>query len=328
VEYSIETVNLPVHNFNSEKEVKIIEVKNDSGISFKVSSFGAGLLELFTPDKHGKPGNIIHRFKNIEDNWSEHHNCYMGVTMGRFSRCIEKGEFSINEKQFKLSCNENGHHFHGGTVGFDKYNWKSSIEKRLNVIRVIFAHTSTDGDQGYPGNVNLTASYILDSKGRFSIKYEAFSDKDTLLSLSNHAFWNLAPGNSINDHYLQIPSKKYIPTDASFIPDELPKSVEGTPLDFSHLKKINNTRIDNCFVLDNDQPIVYYEKHTGRQITIETNQKVLAVYTGDHLSMARAGITFQSGAYPNAPNYMRQASSILKANEHYKHEFKVTFSIK
>lgn len=322
---------LPATNFNPNKEVKIITVTATNGIHFKVSSYGAGLLELFLKDKNGKTANIVYRFENIEDYWSEKHDCYMGVTMGRFSRCIEKGRFFSNNQSYQLSLNENGHHFHGGSVGFDKYNWDTTVAQTETETSVIFSLKSMDGDEGYPGNVTVTATYTLNEKNQFSISYSGVSDKDTLLSLSNHAFWNLASTGTIDSHFLEIPSEKYVPANSDFIPNEKPKSNKGTDLDFSRLRQIKKTKIDQCFVLNQDDgvnPIRFYHPQSGRNLEIITNQPILAVYTGDHLPAQRAGITFQSGAYPNAPNYMAQASAIIKAEEKYHHYFKITFSIK
>ena len=210
------------------REVSCIRLA-DGALSCEVLTWGATLRSLVVPDRNGKPTDIVLGFDRIEDYIM--HDAHFGGTIGRFANRIAGGAFSLCGEDYRLPCNDGDNHLHGGPDGFDRVLW--TIE-RLDRNAVTLFYRSPDGEMGYPGTMDVRVTYAL-SGGSLSIHYDAVSDRDTLCSLTNHAYWNLAGHDSGNvlRQVLQLDASSYTPTDAALIPTGEIAPVSGTPMDFS-----------------------------------------------------------------------------------------------
>ena len=312
------------HKFQSPQEIYSYKMTNNNGIDINTMSFGASVTDFMVKKKE-RTFNIVKKFDDFSQYEKIQNNTLMGTSLGRFARCIENGKFFIDGTEFQLSCNENGHHFHGGYYGFHVFNWESTFFEDKDSCSVVYSLNSPDGDQGYPGEVNIKTTYKLYNNNDFEIIFEAETTKTTLIGLSNHVFWNLDESSTINNHVLNINSTDCIPMNKEFIPNGPPISVVGKTNDFLKARSIDESVLDICYVFD--EPGLFAELYSSLsdiRIKVYSDQKVMAMYSGDFLEDKRSGIAFQPGPFPNAPNYSNEFPSILRPGQSYKQHFKVT----
>lgn len=310
-----------------DKKLTLFEVSNANGLFMTLSSYGASLIELYKLEGSGKI-NLVAGYSNLENFYNDTNNEIMGGTLGRYARCIKFGKFKIEGEEYQLRTNENGHHFHGGDKGFHKKDWLSSFYSTEHSDIVCFSLFSPDGDQGYPGNVNVSVEYELTNNDEIIIRYFGKSDKSTLIGMSNHIFWSLGAENSINNLQLRFNTDYYIQADNQFIPSGQLIQVYGTEKDFTSIREIGNVAIDECFVSnDKRRPKIRLQNiKKNIRLDITSNQSCIAIYTGDNLSKKRSGIAIQPGPYPDAPNQFPGSGSILSERKAYTNLFKAKFS--
>jgi aldose 1-epimerase len=184
-----------------------------------VITYGATLQSLVAPDRKGVPAEVTLGFDTAAEYEAKPN--YFGVTVGRYANRIAGGRFSLDGHAFQLPQNNNGNSLHGGTEGFDKRNWRILSVSTGPTARVVLGLTSADGDQGYPGKLEVTVTYSLDDGGDLTIAYEARSDKPTVVNMTNHALFNLAGDGApegTSRHMLTIPAQAYTPVNATLIP--------------------------------------------------------------------------------------------------------------
>src|ERR1044071_4527694 len=212
--------------------VQLFTLTNAHGLKAKISTYGAILTELWTPDRDGKLEDVVLGFDNLKDYEKGHP--YFGATVGRYANRIAKGKFTLDGKEYNLFVNNGPNHLHGGKKGFDKMVWHSErIDSDLGPA-VKFHYLSPDMEEGYPGNLDVTVIYTLSNRNELRIDYVATTDKKTVVNLTNHSYFNLH-GNgqgTILDNELMINADKYVAVDDTSIPTGDPVSVEGTPFDF------------------------------------------------------------------------------------------------
>src|SRR4051794_22034070 len=218
--------------------VELYTLTNKSGIVAKIMTFGAIVTELHTPDKDGKPADIVLGFDNLEQYLAGHP--FFGAIAGRYANRIAKGKFTLDGKEYTLAVNNGPNSLHGGNVGFDKRVWDAKPTESPDGPSLQLHYTSKDGEEGYPGNLDTTVTYTLTNDNALRIDYKATTDKPTVLNLTNHSYWNLAGEGSgpILDHVLYLNADRYTPVDATLIPTGELKSVKGTPFDFTSPTKI------------------------------------------------------------------------------------------
>jgi aldose 1-epimerase len=308
---------------------------NHSELEISVWTYGATLVEAFVPDRHGQRVNVVKRLSSLTDYEDRTHNQYVGATLGRYARCIENGYFEIRNQRHHVDCNLNGHHFHGGTIGFDRFVWDAEVEERGDELRVCLRLQSPDGDQGYPGSLTAETRYIVRNGGQLIIEHEATTTADTIVALTNHAYWNLSGKGIIDEHYLTINAGRYVPCDQHHIPRGPLAPLSGTALDYSFPKRVLGQAIDHCFVLnhaendaesDAEAEVTLEDPVSGRVMRLTTDQPGLAVYSGDGLTPARSGICLQTGALPNSPNRPDFPNSLITRGQVYRHHTTYTFS--
>jgi len=311
-------------------------------IEARIMTYGGVLQSLQVPDRHGKEADVVLGFDSLSQYVKTGNPAYFGATIGRFANRIAHGKFTLDGKTYTLPVNNGVNSLHGGVKGFDKVVWNAKEIK--NGIEL--THISKDGDQGYPGTLSVTVRYTLQGN-ELLIDYSATTDKDTILNLTNHSYFNLAgQGNgTILPEELKINASHYTPTDATQIPTGEIAPVAGTPFDFRKLTEIgarineNNEQLhfakgyDDNWVLDSQngkmaEAAEVYDRTTGRVLTVYTTEPGLQFYTGNYLDgtltgkdgkvyKKHYGLTLETQHYPDAPNHPNFPTTELKPGQHF-----------
>lgn len=332
-------------------------LKNENGMKVKISEYGATLLKIKTPDKFGRFTDVICGYDELNDYASA--DGYQGAIIGRFGNRICKGRFTLEGKEYKLFCNDGENHLHGGKSGFDKKIWKVLDINDSDEPSIKFFIISKDGEEGYPGNLSVTVTYTLTKDNALSIRYEATTDKTTILNLTNHSYFNLAgyASGDIYDHVLQIDADTYLPTTEDLIPTGEIKSVEGTPFDFRLPKKIGRDiktahqdlvfagGYDHCMNFvggETNTPvkrITVKEENCGRVMEVYTNQPCVQFYSGNFLKNAKypfkggykqvpqTAFCLETQHMPDAINHDNFTNVILKPEDKYDYTTIYKFSV-
>lgn len=332
--------------------VTLFTLKNAHGLVVKLIDYGATVVAVETPDKNGKLENITLSFPTLEGYTQRHP--YFGSTVGRYGNRIAKGKFTIDGQEYTLATNNGPNHLHGGKVGFDAVMWKAEEVKTDDSVGVKFSYLSKDGEEGYPGNLQVTVTYSLTAADELRIDYTATTDKATHVNLTNHNYWNLggASSGSILKHELMIAADKYLPIDATAIPTGSPAEVKGTALDFTkstpigeridELKKPpHETKgYDHCYVLRGQEGKLTLaarvkDPASGRVMEISTTEPGIQLYCGNFLDGSESNGGFkqheafclETQHYPDSPNQSQFPSTLLKPGQTYKsttvHQFSV-----
>ncbi|MCA9119485.1 MAG: galactose mutarotase [Planctomycetales bacterium] len=331
------------------QEIDLYTCTNANGLVVKLTNYGAIVVSVETPDRDGKLANITLGFDRL-DGYLQRHP-YFGATVGRYCNRIAKGKFTLDGREYTLATNNGENHLHGGDAGFDKQVWKAEEVNTDAGVGVRFSRRSVDGEEGYPGNLDVTATYTLTNANELHMEFTAQTDKATPCNLTNHNYWNLAgAGSGTNEnHELQLEADKYLPVDDGLIPTGELADVKGTPLDFSsphkigeRLKEIDADPVgyDHCYVLRSQDGSMALaarvkEPSTGRVMEIYTTQPGIQLYSGNFLDGSESGGGFnQYGAfcletqhYPDSPNQPSFPTTILKPGETYKQTTVHKFSV-
>ena len=324
------------------KNVHSFLLQNEKGTALRLSNFGAAIWDIQTAGRSGKLESVVLGYASLDDYFND--SVYMGATVGRYCNRIKEGKFSIGDNAYELLVNNGPNHLHGGVLGFDKQVWDFEVKTGA----VEFSLTSPDGDNGYPGNLEVRVKYTLTETNQVIIDFRAVSDQDTLVNLTNHSYFNLS-GNckaSIREHELMIQAGEFTPMDENNIPTGEIRPVAGTPFDFRTFKKIgldidsNSEQLlrgagyDHNFVLDHSESTLtakVREPISGRTLTIFSTQPGLQFYSGNYLHSGlsnrtgtivnnRDGFALESQFFPDSPNHPNFPSAVLKADEPYQHK--------
>ena len=326
-------------------EIVTYRVVNSRGASVVLSSLGAGILEINVPDKMGRIENVALSYAHPAD-YIDDGPC-LGKIPGRYANRIANGRFSIDGQEYSLAVNNGPNHLHGGPTGFQNRLWDSCITPD----GVRFTYVSEDGEEGYPGQLTVTAEYKWDNRNRLRLDLKAVSTKDTVVNLTNHTYFNLrgADSGNIFDHKLRLNASKYLVTDENLTPTGELASVVGTPMDFrksravgSHIRAnfpawIYGKGYDNCWVLEGEEAVVLKDPVSGRKLTVMTDQPGVQVYTGNWLTGSPVnrsgnryfdydGIAIEAQGFPDAPNHPNFPSQLLRAGEEYHRYILFNFS--
>jgi aldose 1-epimerase len=238
-----EAVRAPFGSTSEGQPVEIVTLKNDHGMSVRLISLGASVQAILTPDRRGRPGDVVLGYDSLKGYLSEPN--YFGATVGRYANRIARGRFTLDGKAYELPINNGPNSLHGGAKGFDKVVWTVLEVTSGPTAAVTFQYVSPDGDQGYPGKLTATATYALNERNELSLEYRAVTDRPTIVNLSNHTYFNLAgegaPQGALAER-LMIPAQAYTPTDATSIPTGEIRPVAGTPFDFRVAKPSDGPR--------------------------------------------------------------------------------------
>jgi aldose 1-epimerase len=320
------------------KQVYLYTLTNKNGIEVKITNYGGIVTSWVTPDKKGNKSSIVVGFDSLQRYLQQ--PPYFGALIGRYGNRIGNAKFSLDGKTYQLAANNGKNHLHGGLKGFDKVVWDGSIGD-TSVASLMLHYTSKDGEEGYPGNLNVTVNYTLTDNNELIIDYNGETDKATPVNLTNHSYFNLTGdvNNTILDHFLMIEADNYTPVDSTLIPTGEIKSVKGTPFDFTKPAKIGS-RIDSVkggydhnFVLNKQDTSLKLvatlgDSLSGRQLEVYTTEPGLQFYTGNFLDgkfinhdgkpvKLHTALCMETQHYPDSPNKPSFPTTILKPGEKY-----------
>ncbi len=333
----------------ADKDVDFFILKNKSAIEAKVISYGAALVGLEVPDKNGSFADIILGYDDLNSYIND--TCYHGSTVGRVANRIANAKFTLDGIEYKLAANNGPNHLHGGKTGFNKVIWNAQPFEEKECCGVVFKYRSPDGEQGYPGNLDVTVTYTLTDDNEIKIDYNAVTDKKTVVNLTNHSYFNLAGHNSgdIYSHKIQINSESITESDAFLIPTGKIIPVKDTPYDFTELKPMGrdidklDMGYDINYILNKALPMELsfaakvYDPQSGRVMEILTSEPAIQFYTGNFLNGSTGkddasykkhnAFCLETQHYPDSPNHPEFPSVVLIPGEVYRHLTVHKFSV-
>jgi aldose 1-epimerase len=303
-------------------------LSNNNGVRVSITNYGGAITSIKVPDRNGVFGDVALGYDTIEE--YTRNPRYLGALIGRYANRIAGGRFSLNGVEYQLAQNNDANHLHGGVKGFDKRIWKVT-ETPAGLHLEYF---SPDGEESYPGNLNVAVDYSLNDENELRIDYHATTDKDTIINLTNHSYFNLAGKGTILDHELTLRARNFTPVSADLIPTGEIRSVVGTPMDFRTARVIANGGYDHNFVLDDwnhgsiRSVARLSEPSSGRVMEVFTTQPGIQFYSGNFLDgslIGKGGIAYEKYAalcletqhFPDSPNQPNFPSTVLRAGETY-----------
>lgn len=329
------------------REAKIFTISNRHGLQARISDYGATLVSLMVPDRHGEFADVTLGFDTFEG-WLEN-DPYFGSSVGRFGNRIRAGRFTLDGRDYTLATNNapGGHpcHLHGGVRGFSRALWHAAP---VGGNAVEFTHFSPDGDEGYPGNLHVKVSYTLTDDNELVWQAGASTDAPTIINLVHHTYWNLsgAPATPATGHQLTLHARHFLPISAGMIPTGDLAPVSGTPMDFT-TPHIVGERIDadfeplrlaggydHCWVLGHGGGVksaaVLRDPVSGRTMEVLTDQPGIQFYSGNFIEEGlggkngiryprRAGLCLETQRFPDSPNQPAFPSCVLRPGDSYRH---------
>jgi aldose 1-epimerase len=320
------------------KEVYLFTLVNNQGTEVKISNYGGTVTSFITADKNDKKSEIIVGFDSLNQYLQK--PPYFGALIGRYGNRIANAKFSLDGQTYQLAANDGKNTLHGGLKGFDKVVWDASVAND-SVPSLTLKYLSKDGEEGFPGNLNVTVQYTLTDQNELKIEYDAESDKATPVNLTNHTYFNLSGdvNNTILDESLMIDADRYTPVDSTLIPTGKITAVKGTPYDFTVAKKIgkdiNEVKggYDFNWVLNRkdsslQKVAVLSDSISGRTLEVYTTQPGLQFYTGNFLDgkfinrdgkpiKLHTALCLETQHFPDSPNEPDFPSTILRPGEKY-----------
>jgi len=341
------TMNVEQRSFGKVdgNEVWLFTFENSSGMKVSITNYGAIVVNLLVPDQNGQLDDVVLGYDSVAGYLDK--TPYFGALVGRYGNRIAKGRFTVDGVEYKLATNNNENHLHGGIKGFDKVVWDAETTEDGDNMGLKLTYLSKDGEEGYPGNLKVTATYWLTQDNELKIDYHATTDKATPVNLTNHSYFNLAGQGKgdILDHEIQLNADRFTPVDAGLIPTGELRPVAETPMDFRKPFKIG-ARIDaddqqikygggydHNWVLNNQNgslavAAIVSEQSSGRVMEVLTTEPGIQFYTGNFLDgtitgkngkvyQRRFGLCLETQHYPDSPNKPEFPSCILKPGETY-----------
>lgn len=332
------------------KPVTEYTLSNTSGMQVSIINYGGAISKLIVPDKNGQPGDVVFGFENLEG-FLQKTNPYFGGLIGRYGNRIAKARFTLDGQTYMLPANNGENSLHGGEKGFDKVYW--NIEKMSGDSSLKLTYKSPDGEQGYPGNLDVTVLYTLSAANELKIEYSAVTDKPTPVNLTSHAYFNLSAGadSTILGHELMLKAAEYTPVDEALIPTGKLEEVKGGPMDFNNPKLIGRdiTEVkggyDHNWVLSRKGPGLelaasLYHPGSGRFMEVFTTEPGIQFYSGNFLDGTltntkgqtkyglHGALCLETQHFPDGPNQPAFPSTLLKPGETYQHTCIYKFSVK
>lgn len=326
------------------KKTDLYILKNKNGCEIAATNFAGALLSVMMPDREGKMASVVMGHDSLENVMNSKEE-FLSTLIGRYGNRIAAGKFTLDGKQYSVALNNGVNHLHGGPKGFHKRVWDA---EQLDQQTLKLHYTAADGEEGFPGTLNIDVTYKLTDSNEFVIEYEATTDKKTILNLTQHAYFNLngmrKDTPSVLDYELTLNADHYIPIDETAIPLGTIDSVEGTAFDFRTPHKVgeriegsqqtaNGNGYDHCWVLNKREPgelsfaAKCYDAESGRFLECYTTEPGVQVYSGNYCSGStcahgstlpkRCAICFEAQHFPDSPNRPYFPSTVLNPGEVY-----------
>lgn len=302
---------------------------NSHGVEVSITNYGGAVTSIKVPDRNGVFGDVVLGYDTLAEYMRNPR--YLGALIGRHANRIARGKFTLNGVEYQLAQNNGANHLHGGNHGFDKKVW-SATQLAENVLSL--RYFSEDGEENYPGNLTVDVNYSLTGDDELSIEYQATSDKDTIVNLTNHSYFNLAGSGDILGHELMLNADAFTPVAKDLIPTGEISPVENTAMDFRTARAIGSGGYDHNFVLRgwDDGSIRSVarlsEPLSGRVMEVLTTEPGIQFYSGNFLDgslKGKGGVAYQRYAalcleaqhFPDAPNHPNFPTTVLRAGDRY-----------
>lgn len=337
-------------------DIKLFSFKNDNGVAIQVTNYGATITSIKVPDRDGNVADIALGYDDVSKYMNAVDKPYFGAIVGRYGNRIAGGEFSLDGESYTLAKNNGPNHLHGGVIGFDKVVWNAKPLNGGEWKGVELKYRAKDGEEGYPGNLQMTVTYKLHDDNRLAVEYLATTDKATPVNLTQHTYFNLK-GEGEGDilgHELMINASRFTPVDDTLIPTGDLVDTAGTPFDFTKAKAIGRDieqsheqlefglGYDHNFVVDGTPGEMrlaarVYEPTSGRVMEVRTQEPGIQFYCGNFLDgrlkgksgktyIHRGGFCLETQHFPDSPNQPNFPTTILKPGEEYKTKTVFAFS--
>ena len=347
----------PFGQLPSGESVRAFTLTNAHGLELRAIEYGGIIVSLRTPDRTGKQADIVLGFNDLDAYLAG--SPYFGAITGRYANRIANGQFTLDGKTYQLAVNNGPNALHGGLKGFDKAVWRGELGSSERGVSVSFRYTSPDGEEGYPGTLRAMVTYTLTGKNELIVEYEATTDKDTPINLTQHSYFNLAREGSgdVLGHVVTINADRFVPVDSTLIPTGELAPVAGTPFDFRtptaigarindrHAQLERGRGYDHTFVLTRragDAGLVHaahvVEPRSGRTLDVATTEPGVQFYTGNFLDGTlrgkngerygqRYGFCLETHHFPDSPNKPQFPSTILRPGETFRSQTVFTFGV-
>ena len=342
-------------NVNGQK-VYLFTLKNSKGMVAEVTNYGGTLISLNVQDNKGEFDDVVLGYETLED-YLKYTN-FFGATVGRFANRIENSSFELNGIEYKVAKNEGENHLHGGIIGFDKVVWEENSASQKSDDSIEFSYLSVDGEEGYPGNLDVKVKYTVTEDNELKIEYFAVSDKDTIINLTNHSYFNLSGQGSgdVLKHKIMINADKFTINDKYSIPTGEIADVDNTPMDFRELTYIGKNissdyqqivfgnGYDHNWVINNsgkklEKAAEVYDEKSGRVMEVYTTSPGVQFYSANFLDgmqrgkggttyIKRGALCLETQNFPNSMKHKNFPSPILKAKQKYEESTIYKFSTK
>lgn len=336
--------------------VQLYTLTNSRGTEVKITNYGATITSLKVADREGKLEDVVLGFDSLEG-YLQPGVPYFGSIVGRYGNRIANARFSLDGQEYQLAANDGPNHLHGGNKGYDKVLWQAEEVQSNEGPALKLQYRSPDGEEGYPGNLDIAVTYTLTEADELKIDYQATTDKATVVNLTNHAYFNLSGEleTPVLDHRVMINADRFIPVDETLIPTGALQPVQGTPFDFTQPTPIGE-RInavdeqlkrgrgyDHCWVLKGQPGTMnlaasVYEPGSGRYLEVYTTEPGIQFYTGNFLDGSlngkgvnyqhRTGFCLETEHFPDSPNQSSFPSVVLEPGETYHTQTTYKFSVK
>ncbi len=324
--------------------VQLYTLRNTKGVRIAITNYGGIITSIVVPDREGRAGDIVLGFDTLDGYLKGHP--YFGAIIGRYGNRIGKARLSLDGVEYRLAQNDGDNHLHGGLKGFDKVVWHAREYADAAGQHLALHYRSRDGEEGYPGNLDVNVVYTLNENNQLRIEYTATTDKPTVVNLTNHSYFNLAGDGDILGHVLRLNADQFTPVDKGLIPTGELRAVQGTPFDFTTPTAIG-ARInqddeqlrfgrgyDHNFVVRGEAGVLreaaeVYEPKTGRTLRVITTEPGIQFYSGNFLDGTlrgkggrvyghRSGFCLETQHFPDSPNKPQFPSTVLRPGETYR----------
>lgn len=329
------------------REIDLFTLSNGNGLVVSLTNYGGIITSIRFPDRNNSFENMVLGYTSLEQYIEDEH--YIGCLIGRYANRISQGRYQIDGKKYQLFCNDGINHLHGGREGFNKKIWEAETVREPRGCGVKLYLTSPDGEEGYPGTVDVQVLYLLTPDNGLIVDYSAATDIKTIINLTQHSYFNLAGQGTINNHTIRINATGYTPVDNCLIPTGSFKTVEGSAFDLRKEKRIDRAvsemassdlmsgGFDHNFVLNGDSvkspAATLYHPGSGRVLDLYTTEPGLQFYTGNNLGGAgpfrkHGALCLEPQHFPDSPNQRAFPSVILEPGYVYHQETRYQFSVR